>query len=537
MRRVAIVGRPNVGKSSLFNRLMGRRVAIVHDQPGVTRDRLAGICKTGQVPFEIIDTGGIGDAPDPDFAEATHVAAQVAIASADLLLFVVDGRAGLTPLDRELARMLRSGGRPLILVINKIDQEMHESLVADFFQLGFPEVLTISAAHGRGTIDLLEMIGGKLGDMASVAVTEPEDLSAPRLAIVGRPNVGKSSLLNRLLGEERSIVSDISGTTRDALDVRCELGGEPYILVDTAGLRHRSKPDTSVEIFSAMRSEEAIRRADAGLLVVDATEGVTTQDKRIAGMLQESYKACIILLNKWDLVSKEDGGRASQGEQSDVIRKNLFFLDYAPVVCISAKTGQGFSRIFTALKSVRQETETRISTGELNRFFRDTFEQHPPPSKSGKRFKLLYATQVLPAIVRPFSPPEFLLFVNDPDLITDAYREYLFNQFRARWPFPGVPIRLRMKGRDSREVQDRKKEGRTIVNAAIAAEDADSVRENKEHKENEGAKEKKETQEKALRRPLLKAVPRPRRAPSHKPQKRLGGKKTAAPRKGRAPRR
>jgi GTP-binding protein len=537
MRRVAIVGRPNVGKSSLFNRLMGRRVAIVHDQPGVTRDRLAGICKTGQVPFEIIDTGGIGDAPDPDFAEATHVAAQVAIASADLLLFVVDGRAGLTPLDRELARMLRSGGRPLILVINKIDQEMHESLVADFFQLGFPEVLTISAAHGRGTIDLLEMIGGKLGDMASVAVTEPEDLSAPRLAIVGRPNVGKSSLLNRLLGEERSIVSDISGTTRDALDVRCELGGEPYILVDTAGLRHRSKPDTSVEIFSAMRSEEAIRRADAGLLVVDATEGVTTQDKRIAGMLQESYKACIILLNKWDLVSKEDGGRASQGEQSDVIRKNLFFLDYAPVVCISAKTGQGFSRIFTALKSVRQETETRISTGELNRFFRDTFEQHPPPSKSGKRFKLLYATQVLPAIVRPFSPPEFLLFVNDPDLITDAYREYLFNQFRARWPFPGVPIRLRMKGRDSREVQDRKKEGRTITNAAIAAEDADSVRENKEHKENGGAKEKKETQEKAPRRPLLKAVPRPRRAPSHKPQKRLGGKKTAAPRKGRAPRR
>ncbi|MFZ4388258.1 MAG: hypothetical protein ACOYOI_08875, partial [Chthoniobacterales bacterium] len=204
------------------------------------------------------------------------------------------------------------------------------------------------------------------------------------------------------------------------------------------------------------------------------------------------------------------------------------FLDYAPVVCISAKTGQGFSRIFTALKSVRQETETRISTGELNRFFRDTFEQHPPPSKSGKRFKLLYATQVLPAIVRPFSPPEFLLFVNDPDLITDAYREYLFNQFRARWPFPGVPIRLRMKGRDSREVQDRKKEGRTIANAAIAAEDADSVREDKE---NGGAKEK------APRRPLLKAVPRPRRAPSHKPQKRLGGKKTAAPRKGRAPRR
>ena len=277
------------------------------------------------------------------------------------------------------------------------------------------------------------------------------------MAIVGRPNVGKSSLLNRLLGEERSIVSDIAGTTRDALDVRCELGGEDYILVDTAGLRHRSRPDTSVEIFSAMRSEEAIRRADAGLLVIDAEGGVTAQDKRIAGMLQQSQKACIILLNKWDLVRKEDGGRASQGEQADRIRQDLFFLDYAPVVCLSAKTGQGFSRIFPALKSVRKESETRIGTGELNRFFRELFEVHPPPSKSGKRFKLLYATQVVPEVLRSFAPPEFLLFVNDAELITDSYREYLFNRFRERWPFPGLPIRLRLRGRETREVQDRKK--------------------------------------------------------------------------------
>ena len=466
MRRVAIVGRPNVGKSSLFNRLMGRRVAIVHDQPGVTRDRLAGICKTGPVPFEIIDTGGIGDAPDPDFAEATHVAAQAAIASADLLLFVVDGRAGLTPLDRELAHMLRTGGRPLILIINKIDQEMHESLAADFFELGFPEVMTMSAAHGRGTHDLLAAIGEKLGGMDGEEIAE--EVPSPRLAIVGRPNVGKSSLLNRLLGEERSIVSNIAGTTRDALDVHCDLGGEPYVLVDTAGLRHRSRPDTSVEIFSAMRSEEAIRRADAGLLVIDGESGVTSQDKRIAGMLQESQKACIILLNKWDLVRKDDGGRASQGEQSEVIRKDLFFLDYAPVVCISAKNGQGFSRIFAALKSVRKEADTRIPTGELNRFFRDTFEQHPPPSKSGKRFKLLYATQIVPEVQRPFQPPEFLLFVNDAELITDAYREYLFNQFRARWPFPGLPIRLRLKGRESREVQDRKKEGKAATRGPVS---------------------------------------------------------------------
>ncbi len=460
MRRVAIVGRPNVGKSSLFNRLMGQRVAIVHDQPGVTRDRLAGICKTGAVPFEIIDTGGIGDAPDPDFAAATHVAAQAAIASADLLLFVVDGRAGLTPLDRDLATMLRAGGRELILIINKIDQEMHESLATDFFELGFLHVLSFSAAHGRGTHDLLALIGEKLGGSGSIL---PEEEGAPRLAIVGRPNVGKSSLLNRLLGEERSIVSNIAGTTRDALDVKCELGGEPYVLVDTAGLRHRSRPDTSVEIFSAMRSEEAIRRADAGLLVIDAESGVTAQDKRIAGMLQESDKACLILLNKWDLVRKDDGGRASQGEQADVIRKNLFFLDFAPVVCLSAKTGQGFSRIFTALKSVRKEAETRIGTGELNRFFKELIEVHPPPSRSGKRFKLLYATQVVPEIQRPFGPPEFLLFVNDEKLITDSYREYIFNQFRERWPYSGLPIRLRLRGRETRAVQDRKKAGARVA--------------------------------------------------------------------------
>ena len=519
MRRVAIVGRPNVGKSSLFNRLMGRRVAIVHDQPGVTRDRLAGICKTGPVPFEIIDTGGIGDAPDPDFAEATHSAAQAAIASADLLLFVVDGRAGLTPLDRELAHMLRGGGRPLILIINKIDQEMHESLSADFYELGFPEVLTISAAHGRGTHDLLTQIGNKLGGME--VEDAPEEVSAPRLAIVGRPNVGKSSLLNRLLGEERSIVSNIAGTTRDALDVYCKLGKDPYVLVDTAGLRHRSRPDTSVEIFSAMRSEEAIRRADAGLLVIDGESGVTSQDKRIAGMLQESQKACIILLNKWDLVRKDDGGRASQGEQSEVIRKDLFFLDYAPVVCISAKTGQGFSRIFAALQSVRKEADTRITTGELNRFFRDVFEQHPPPSKSGKRFKLLYATQMVPEVQRPFYPPEFLLFVNDADLITDAYREYLFNQFRAKWPFPGLPIRLRLKGRETREVQDRKKSGTLRAKGARGEESSP------------GDKEK----EKGGRGKADKLVPSPKLLPSHKPQGRLGGRKTKAPRKGRAPRR
>ena len=454
MHRIAIVGRPNVGKSSLFNRLIGRRFAIVHDQPGVTRDRLAAVCHQGKQPFELIDTGGIGDAPDPEFAEATRVAAMAAIASADLLLFIVDGRAGVTPLDRELAEQLRRSSKPLFLVINKIDEEMHESLITDFYGLGFKAMFTMSAAHGRGMSDLMLAIDKTLGEAEEKK--NQVEVTVPKLAIVGRPNVGKSSLLNKLLGEERTIVSDISGTTRDAIDVACNFNGTPYILVDTAGLRHRSRPDTSVEVFSAMRSQEALRRADVGVLVLDATAGVTAQDKRIAGMLQESMKPCIIVLNKWDLMHKEDGGRVAQGEEADRIRTELFFLDFAPVVCLSAKTGQQVKRLLTALEEVRVAAEVRIGTGELNRFFKDVWENQPPPSRGGRRFKLLYATQVVPEIKKPFYPPEFLLFVNDAKLMIDSYEKYLLNTLRATWPFTGLPVRLLLKGRLSREEQDRK---------------------------------------------------------------------------------
>ncbi len=454
MYRIAIVGRPNVGKSSLFNRLLGRRLAIVHDQAGVTRDRLAATCQQGKIPFEIIDTGGIGDNPDPDFAEATQLAATAAINSADLLLFVMDGRAGVTPLDQELADQLRRCGRPIFLVVNKIDERQHESFLDDFYQFGFETVLGMSAAHGRGLQDLLKAIEMQLHE----AKQEEESLevTTPKLAIVGRPNVGKSSLLNKLLGEERSIVSDISGTTRDALDVKCELQGTPYILVDTAGLRHRSRPDTSVEIFSAMRSEEALRRADVGILVLDATAGVTAQDKRIAGLLQASMKPCLIILNKWDLMQKEDGGRMAQGEEAQKIREELFFFDFAPIVCLSAKTGQDVKRLAIALEEMRQAAEVKIGTGELNRFFKSVWEHQPPPSRGGKRFKLLYATQVVPETKRPFCPPEFLLFVNNADLMTDAYEKYLYHCIREQWSFLGLPIRLRLQGRLSREEQDRR---------------------------------------------------------------------------------
>jgi GTP-binding protein len=457
MHRIAIVGRPNVGKSSLFNRLLGRRLSIVHDQPGVTRDRLSAVCEKGARPFEIIDTGGIGDAPDPDFAEATHAAAMVAMTSADLLLFVVDGRAGVTPLDRELAHQLRRAHRPLLLIVNKIDEKMHEPMVNDFYELGFEHVLSVSAAHGAGLHHLMTTIEEHLGQ-----AEEQESLvqeTAPKLAIVGRPNVGKSSLLNRLLGEERSIVSEIAGTTRDALDVECELQGTPYTLVDTAGLRHRSRPDTSVEIFSAMRSEEALRRADVGILVLDATAGVTAQDKRIAGLLQKSMKPCLIILNKWDLMHKEDGGRMAQSEEVKKIREELFFFDFAPIICLSAKTGHDVKRLATALEEVRQAAEVRIGTGELNRFFKHVWEHQSPPSLGGKRFKLLYATQVIPEVKRPFSPPEFLLFVNSADLMTDAYHKYLLHTLREEWSFVGLPIRLRLQGRLSREEQDRRSGG------------------------------------------------------------------------------
>lgn len=475
MHRVVIVGRPNVGKSSLFNRLIGRRKAIVHDQPGVTRDRLSGRCDQGEIPFELIDTGGIGDAPDPDFAEATHHAAIEAIMAADLLLFVVDAQTGTTPLDHELAEKLRQSGRPLLLIVNKIDEKMHEPMLVDFYELGFKDIIPMSAAHGRGLTDLMKEISQRLreknqqakknlievtdeeGEKAdSIEASKRSSKNIPHLALVGKPNVGKSSLLNQLLGETRSIVSPIAGTTRDALDTLCTLEGKPYLLVDTAGLRHRSRLDTSVEVFSAMRTEEAIRRAHISLLVIDATQGVTAQDKRIAGMIQESMKACIIVINKWDLMHKEDGGRLSQGEFAEKIQRELFFFDFAPVICLSAKTGQDIKRLLSLLEEVRLAAETKIGTGELNRFFKAVWEHQPPPSRAGRRFKLLYATQVVPEQQTPFYPPEFLLFVNNEKLMTDAYHKYLLHAIRSQWPFLGLPIRLRLKGRLSREEQDRR---------------------------------------------------------------------------------
>jgi GTPase len=444
MRSVAIVGRPNVGKSALFNRLAGRKIAIVHDQPGVTRDRIIAVCRLGLVPFEIVDTGGIGASPDPDFAEQTHAAAQIAIESADVLLFVVDGQSGATPLDLELAQRLGRWRQRVILVVNKVDTPKHEDFIVDFARLGFSKTVGVSAAHGRGVLELVQAIESLLP--AEESITLPD---APKLAFVGRPNVGKSSLVNAILGDHRSVVSEISGTTRDAIDTAGEWNGQRFVFCDTAGIRHRSKHDTSVEVFSVMRSERAIERADLCVLVLDATAGILSQDKKIAGLIQKAGKACIIALNKWDLVQSQAGLEAGLlREHLARVRENLFFLDYAPVVALSAKTRGKMNRLFTTIEKIRQHATRRTGTGELNRFLRAVMERQPPPVRGNRRFKLLYATQVLPEKPDPFQPPVFLLFVNDARLLPESYLNYLRARLRERWEFPGSPIFLRLRGRD-----------------------------------------------------------------------------------------
>lgn len=452
MRNIAIVGRPNVGKSALFNRLAGRMISIVHDQPGVTRDRIASVCKLGQTPFEIVDTGGIGEEPDPDFAESTREGAMIAIESADLILFVTDARDGVAPLDAELARMIRAAATPVILVVNKVDIEAHESRADEFARLGFANMLSVSAAHGRGITGLVQMIESLLPPAPEKDPEAPA--AAPKLAIVGRPNVGKSSLVNAILEDKRTTVSDIPGTTRDAVDIATVREGRPYILCDTAGIRHRSKHDTSVEVFSVMRSEKTILRADLNVLVIDATSGVTGQDKKIAGLIQEAKKPAVIVLNKWDLVAGA-GKRDPEllREHVERVKRDLFFLDYAPVVVLSAKTGDNVRRLFTMVEKVREHSTRRAGTGELNRVVRAAIERQAPATKANKRFKVLYITQVNDTGPSAIKPPQFILFVNDPRLLMDSYVNYLCKRIRDKWEYPGLPILLRLRGREGRDAK------------------------------------------------------------------------------------
>lgn len=447
MRNVAIIGRPNVGKSALFNRLAGRMISIVHDQAGVTRDRIASVCKLGSAPFEIVDTGGIGSEPDPDFAESTREGAFIAMESADVILFVTDSIDGVTPLDAEVASMVRGTARPLILVVNKVDTERHESRAFEFSRLGFKHTCAVSAAHGRGIGDLVEEIESLLPEAESAE--ESASVRLPKLALVGRPNVGKSSLVNAILNDNRTTVSEIAGTTRDTIDVEAERDGNRYILCDTAGIRHRSRHNSSVEVFSVMRSEKTIRRVDLNILVIDATMGVTMQDKKIAGLIQQAKKPAIIALNKWDLIQKQGGDEDELlREHIERIRRELFFLDYAPVVVLSALTGENIRRLFTMVEKVRQHSTRRAGTGELNRVLRAAMERQSPSVKSNRRFKLLYATQANEKSESPISSPLFILFVNDPSLLMESYVNYLCARIREKWEFPGLPILLRLRGRE-----------------------------------------------------------------------------------------
>jgi GTP-binding protein len=456
-RNVAIVGRPNVGKSALFNRLAGRNIAIVHDQPGITRDRLIAVCNRGAHPFSIWDTGGIGGAGENELASDVREAADAAMRESQLILLVVDAQKGLTPIDEDLARVLRKSKVPIVIVANKIDHPNHDDLAAEFARLGFKTVVPISAAHGRGISELLEAIEERLptpGDSPPSPAGDGEQRPIA-LAIVGRPNAGKSSLINSIVQDKRTIVSELPGTTRDAIDIATERAGERYIFIDTAGMRARSKHSTSVEVFSVMRSERTIRRADLCVLVIDATEGVTSQDKRIAGLMQKSHKPAVVVLNKWDLVKPKTRAKAAIDAFIAEARERLFFLDYAPVLVGSALTGENVERLFRMIASVRRAAGVHLGTGPLNRLFRNAFAVNPPPMIGGKRLKLFYAAQAASEGRRTIDPPQFILFVNDPKLLGETYARYLQARFREAQPYPGLPVLLTCRARSEERAEVR----------------------------------------------------------------------------------
>jgi GTP-binding protein len=447
---VAIIGRPNVGKSALFNRLVGRKIAIVHDQPGITRDRISAICERGARPFAVWDTGGVLGAGETELTVQVRRAVDEALNESDLLLFIVDAHDGLTPVDEELARMLRKSRKPVVLVVNKIDNDKHEPLAADFDSLGFEKSVSISAEHNRGMLDLLDEIDRALPASAEIESRGSRIEHRLRIAIIGRPNVGKSSFINAIVQSERAIVSELPGTTRDSIDIAYKRDGEQLLFIDTAGIRRRGKLSSSVEVFSVMRAERSIRRADLCLLIVDLTSGVTAQDKRIAGLIQEAGKAALIVLNKWDLVKPKRGGAQTIRDLVTDVRERIFFLDYAPALIASARTGENVERLFGMIDQIERASKTRVGTGVLNRLMRAAFAANPPPLVKGKRLKLFYAAQASGSQDRKLQPPEFVLFVNDPRLLPRTFARYLEASIRKQIPLPGLPIILTLRARSKK---------------------------------------------------------------------------------------
>jgi GTP-binding protein len=436
---VAIVGRPNVGKSTFFNYICGKRISIVEDTPGVTRDRVYAEAEWRNRTFTLIDTGGIEPYSEDKIMQQIRRQAEVAVELADVIVFMVDGKEGMTASDKEIATMLRKTSKPVVLVANKVDNigepppEIYE-----FYNLALGDVETVSSVHGLGMGDLLDKIYSFFPDEN---LEDSED-NVIKVAVVGKPNSGKSSLVNRLIGEERVIVSDIPGTTRDAVDTYVEQDGGKFVLIDTAGIRRKSRITESIERYSVLRSWTAIERSDVCVIMIDALEGVTEQDTRIAGYAHEQGKASVIVINKWDLVEK---GTGTMDEYRRKVNEKLGFMQYAPVLFISVRTGQRVHRLLELVKFIYEQASLRISTGMLNDLLNEATAMVQPPSDKGRRLKLYYAVQ---AAVRP---PTFVIFMNDRELFHYSYERYLENQLRKSYGFEGTPIRFILRERDNKD--------------------------------------------------------------------------------------
>jgi GTPase len=433
---VAVVGRPNVGKSTFFNSLAGERISIVDDEPGITRDRIYAEAEWRGRLFTIIDTGGIEPKADEVIPRFMREQAQIAIDTADVIIFIVDLKTGMTADDEDIADMLRKSGKPVIVAVNKADQVGDAPPgVYEFYNLGLGDVFPISSSHRLGLGDLLDEVFLHFppdGEMESAS-------DRIKVAVIGRPNAGKSSLVNKMLGQERTIVSEIPGTTRDSIDTDFDFGDGRYTLIDTAGLRKKGRIDGPIEKYSMIRSLAAIERADVCIILLDAAVGITEQDTKVAGYAHNSGKASIIAVNKWDLVPKETGTLETYSRQ---IREAFSFMDYVPVIFISAKTGQRVEKLFSLIDETYKEAGKRLSTGMLNDLLAEATAMAPPPQDKGRHLKIYYATQV------SIRPPQFVLFVNDKDLMHFSYKRYLENQFRKNYGFNGTPIWFLLRGRD-----------------------------------------------------------------------------------------
>ena len=436
---IAIVGRPNVGKSMLFNKLVGQRLSIVEDTPGVTRDRLYAEAEWRNRKFDLVDTGGIEPSADSQILAFMRQQAEIAIQHATVILFVCDIKTGLTASDQEVANMLLRSQKPVVLAVNKMDQVgITNPDIYEFYNLGLGDPIAVSAVHGHGTGDLLD---------ACMEYFPPEDEEEEeddviKVAIIGKPNVGKSSLVNRILGEQRVIVSDMAGTTRDAVDSYFENQKGKYLFIDTAGMRKKSKVDDRIEKFSVLRATMAIERADVCLILVDANEGVTEQDTKVAGLAHEAGKACIIVVNKWDAIEKDD---KTMDHMRQDIRRDLSYMTYAPIVFISALTGQRVDRLFDLINYVNDQASLRITTGMLNTVLADATARVQPPTDKGRRLKIYYMTQI------GIKPPPFVCFCNDATLFHFSYQRYLENQIRSTFGLEGTPVRLTIRQKSDKE--------------------------------------------------------------------------------------